>query len=63
MSGGGNLFLGGKVAEELLDFGGAHGAGVAQVVEADKTFVPLDIGFLSADGVSAQANGVVEAVG
>ncbi len=51
------------MAEELLDFGGAHGAGVAQVVEADKTFVPLDIGFLSADGVSAQANGVVEAVG
>jgi len=63
LSGGGNLFLGGKVAEELFDFGRPHCAGVAQLAEADKTFVPLDIGFLSANGVSAQADGVADAVG
>jgi len=63
LSGCGNLFLGGKVAEELFDFGCAHVFGVAQVVEADVTLVPLDIGFLSADGVSAQEDGFTEAVG
>ena len=63
LSGGSNLFLGGKVAEELFDFGRPHCAGVAEFVEADKTFVPLDIGFLSADGVSAQADSFADAVG
>jgi len=63
LSGGSNLFLGGKVAEELFDFGCPHCAGVAESVEADKTFVPLDIGFLSADGVSAQADSFADAVG
>jgi hypothetical protein len=63
LSGGGNLFLGGKVAEELFDFGRVHVFGVAQVVEADVTFVPMDISLFGAIGVSAQADGVADAVG
>jgi hypothetical protein len=50
------------VAQELFHFGGAHGGWVAQFVEADETFVPLDVGLLGTDGIAAQANGFAQAV-
>ena len=43
-----------KVGEEGFDFGCAHGGGVTQFVEADKTHVLVEIGFLGADGVPAR---------
>lgn len=63
LSGGGNLFLRGKVDEELFDFGGAHGGGVTEFVEAGVTFVPVDISLFGAIGVSAQADSFADAVG
>lgn len=48
--------------EEGFDFGCAHGGGVAQFMEADEAFVPMEVGFLGAIGVPAQADGFAEAV-
>ena len=36
---------------------------VAEFMEADEAFVPMEIGFLGADGIATQADGVAEAVG
>lgn len=64
ISGGGrDLLVGGEVGEKSFDLWCAHSGGVAQFVEADKAFVPMEIGFLSADGVPAPADGLAEAVG
>lgn len=63
LGGGRDLLLGGEVGEESLNLWCAHGGGVAQFVEANKAFVPMEIGFLGADGVSAPADGLAEAVG
>ena len=68
LGGSRNLLIGDEMGEEGFDpfgrlrtgFGRAHGAGVAQLVEADVTLVPVEIGLLSADGVSAQANGIAD---
>ena len=52
-----------KVGEEGFDLECAHGGGVTQFVEADKTHVPVEIGFLGADGVPAQADSFAQAIG
>jgi len=36
---------------------------VAELVEADEAFVPVDICLLGADGIAAPADGFAEAVG
>jgi len=36
---------------------------VAEFVEADEAFVPMEVGFLGADGIATQADGVAEANG
>lgn len=54
---GGGVALRGEMIEEGFDLRRAHGGAVAQVVEADETFVPMEAGLLSADGVAAQADG------
>lgn len=63
LGGGGDLLLGSQVAQKLPDFCYAHGGGMAEFVEADVFLVPRDVGFLGADGVSAQANGLAQTVG
>jgi len=52
-----------EIGQEGLNFWRSHGGRMAQFVEADKTFVPADIGFFGADGVAAQADRFAEAVG
>jgi len=32
-------------------------------VEADEAFVPMEVGFLGADGIATQADGVADAIG
>nr|WP_048810280.1 hypothetical protein [Candidatus Methylacidiphilum infernorum] len=63
MGGSGDLLHGSEMGEEGFNLWFAHGRGVAQFVEADEAFVPMEIGYLSADGVAAQANCPAEAVG
>ena len=63
LGGGRDLLMGGEMGEESFDLWRAHGGGVAQFVEADKAFVPVEIGLLGADGIPAQADGLAEAVG
>jgi len=46
------------VGEEGFDFGAAHFAGVALVVEQDRAGGPGDVGFLGADGVGLEAGGI-----
>jgi len=36
---------------------------VAEFMEADEAFVPVEVGFFGADGIAAQANCLTEAVG
>ena len=60
---GRDLFMNSEMGEEGFDLWCAHGGGVAQFMEADEALVPMGIGFLGADGVSAQADGLAEAVG
>ena len=57
------LLMGSEMGEEGFDLWGAHGGGVAQFMEADEALVPMGMGFLGADGVSTQADGLAEAVG
>jgi len=35
---------------------------VAEFVEADEAFVPVEVGFFGTDGIAAQAHGLTEAV-
>ena len=60
---GGDLSIGRKMNQELLDMRRAHGGGVAEFVKADVPLVPRDVGFFGADGVSPQTDGFAEAVG
>jgi len=60
---GGDLLIYGQVGEKGLDFGVAHLGGMAFVVEQDVAPDPVHVGFLGADGIPAQAEGLAEAVG
>ncbi len=55
--------MGGEMGEEGFNLWCAHGGGVAEFVEADEAFIPMEIGLFSADGIVAQADGLAEAVG
>ena len=46
----------GQVGEKGFDLGRAHLGGVADAVEADVAFDPVDVGFLGADGVIPQGD-------
>ena len=58
------MLIGGEMGEEGFDpfgrlrtsFRCAHGAGVAQVVEADIALVPLDVSLFGAIGIAAEAD-------
>jgi hypothetical protein len=63
LSGSGNLLAGSEMGEEGFTLRCARGGGVAEFVEADKAFVPMEVGFLGADGIAAQADGVADAIG
>ena len=63
LSGGGDLFMNSEMGKGGFDLWCAHGGGVAQFMEADEALVPMGIGLLGADGVSAQADSLAEAVG
>jgi len=63
LSGSGNLLAGSEMGEEGFTLRCAHGGGVAEFVEADEAFVSMEVGFLGADGIATQADGVAEAVG
>ncbi len=63
LSGSGNLLASSEMGEEGFNLWRAHGGGVAEFVEADEAFVPMEIGFPGADGIAAQADGLAEAVG
>jgi hypothetical protein len=63
LSGSGNLLAGSEVGEEGFTLRCAHGGGVAEFVEADEAFVPMEVGFLGADGIATQADGVADAIG
>jgi len=58
LGGGGDVLLGGKVGEEGIDFGSAHGLRVALVMEEDISLGPIHVAGFSADGVVADAQGV-----
>ena len=58
-----DLLMYGEMGKEGFDLWRAHGGGVAEFVEADEAFVPMEVGFLGADGIATQADGVAEAVG
>jgi len=58
-----DLLMYGEMGKEGFDLWRAHGGGVAEFVEADEAFVPMEIGFLGADGIAAPADGFAEAVG
>lgn len=70
LGGGGDGAFRGKVAEEGLDFGGAHFEGVAfdfgaaqpRVVEEDESPHPVQIGFFCAEGIMFGAQGVAHLV-
>jgi len=53
----------GEMGEEGFDLWRAHGGGVAQFMETDEAFVPVEISLFGAVGVPAQADGLAEAVG
>ena len=63
LSGSGDLLMGSEVGEEGFNLWCAHGGGVAEFGEADEAFVPIEVGFLGADGIAMQADGVAEAIG
>lgn len=63
LSGSGDLLMGSEVGEEGFNLWCAHGGGVAQFMEADEAFVPMEVGFLGADGIAVQADGFAEAIG
>ena len=52
------FFLGGKVGEELVDFGRAHFFGVTFVVEEDVFLSPKDVGVAGAGGVVFEVDDV-----
>jgi hypothetical protein len=58
-----DLLMYGEMGKEGFDLWRAHGGGVAEFVEADEAFVPMEVGFLGADGIAAQADGVADAIG
>ena len=51
------------MGEEGFNLRCAHDGRVAEFVEADEAFVPMEIGLFGADGIAAQADGLAEAVG
>jgi hypothetical protein len=62
--GGQDLILGGggHVGEELLDFSGIHLPGVFLVMAEDEAFDPIDLGFLTAEGVVSPAQGMTDLI-
>lgn len=50
---GRDLVLGDEMSQERFDFRRSHCAGVAQVMEADIAFVPVDVSLFGAIGISA----------
>jgi hypothetical protein len=59
---GGDMLIHGEVSEEGFDFGGAHFAGVALVVEADEACDPVDVGLLSAGRVVLKTDGLTKSI-
>jgi hypothetical protein len=55
LGGGGNLLVYSEMGEEGFDLWRAHGGAVAQFVEADETFVSMEIRLFGAMGIAAQA--------
>lgn len=62
LGGGGDMFLHGQVSQKCLHLGGAHFGRVAQVVELDGAFDPVDVGLFGADGVMFEADGVADLI-
>jgi hypothetical protein len=52
----------GEVGQELLDLGSAHVAGMAFVVEQDEADDPLAVAVLSAEGIVADAQHLVNLI-
>jgi hypothetical protein len=63
LSGSGDLLASSEMGEEGFNLRCAHSGGVAEFVEADKAFVPMEAGFPGADGIATQADGVADAIG
>jgi len=47
-----------KIGKEGFNLRYAHCSGVAEFVEADETFIPVEIGLFGADGIATQAYGL-----
>ena len=58
LCGGGDLLFGGKMGEELSDFGDAHFLWVALVMEKEVVFDPGNVGVFCARGVMFDAKSV-----
>ena len=48
----------GEMGEESFNLRYAHCSGVAEFVEVDETFIPVEIGLFGADGIATQAYGL-----
>ena len=62
MGGGSDVEVYGQVGEEGFDFRGSHIFGMSFVVEEDEAFDPVDVGFLGADGVVFEADGLTNSI-
>jgi len=62
LGGGGDVAVDGQVGEEGGDFGRAHVFGVAELVEVNKAFDPIDVGVFGAAGIMFDADGGAELV-
>ena len=50
------------MGQEGLDFGGAHGLGVAFLVEKNETPDPVDVSLFGAIGIVLEAQGIAELI-
>lgn len=62
LSTGGDVCVQGQVGKECRDFRGAHGVGVAHVVETDKSHNPLAVSMFCTNRVVAQSDLATELI-
>jgi hypothetical protein len=58
LSGGSDIFVHCQVGQEGFDLGSAHLGRMADVVEVDVAFDPVDVGLFGADGIMFDPDGV-----